>query len=238
MRRFHVPTLDLDEIELGGTEAHHLLHVLRGRVGDEVELFDGLGASAPAIITATNRRTVELKRSGTAVRQVALVRSLTLAVAPPKGDRLEWLVEKATELGVSRIVPLLTQRGTVDPRETKLDRLRATIISACKQCGRNLLMELAPPTSFADVLASLPPHGESGATSTVWIGALGGAVVGTLPCPSTNLTILIGPEGGWTDEELATAHAVGVRKVQLGDHVLRTETAAIAFAAWVAGQPT
>src|SRR5690606_38633593 len=140
---FYLPeSLDRPELTLTGSEAHHLSHVLRLGPGAIVTLFDGEGNEAVAEVISTGKRDVRLKQHSFANRFDPTDVSITLAVAPPKGDRFRWMVEKATELGVARLVPLLTTRTIVDPRESKLDKLRQTVIAACKQCGRSRLMEI------------------------------------------------------------------------------------------------
>ena len=135
---------------LTDAEAHHLIHVMRAIAGDEVTLFDGSGCEFAARIESIGRSEVEL----TIIERRAVDRELplrlTLAVALPKGDRQQVLVEKATELGVAGLVPLVTQRGVAQPSDSALNRLRRAAIEAAKQCGRNRLMEIAAPASWSD----------------------------------------------------------------------------------------
>jgi 16S rRNA (uracil1498-N3)-methyltransferase len=141
--------------------------------------------------------------------------SLTLAVALPKGDRQKWLVEKAVELGVVRIVPLVTERGVAQPVEQALRRLWRAVIEASKQCGRNRLLEIDEPQSwplFVERTAGEPRRLLAHPTATA-------------------TTAAIGPEGGFTDEEVALAVVAGWQLVDLGPRILRVETAAILLAA-------
>jgi 16S rRNA (uracil1498-N3)-methyltransferase len=229
MHRFFTPAgLAADTAELTGPEAHHLLHVLRLGVGDDVELFDGRGVQAVGQVEAATRQAVRLRIISQPASSRAKTRSLILATAMPKGDRFGWLVEKATELGVERLIPLITQRSVVDAGVGKLDKVRRTVIEACKQCGRNDLMTIAPPAPWSDVVARefvVPdrlilvahPGGDP------WSAATPSAMQQTL--------IAIGPEGGFTDEETELAQRHGARLVHLGANVLRIETAAIAAVA-------
>jgi 16S rRNA (uracil1498-N3)-methyltransferase len=145
---------------------------------------------------------------------------LTLGTAFPKGERTDWLIEKAVELGVARLAPLKTARSVAAAGEGKLERLERKIVEACKQCRRDWLMELAAPTPLADFLASKPP-----------------AVVGWLLDPSGEPAdgrcdwAAVGPEGGFTAAELEAAHATGWKIVALPGHILRIETACLAVAA-------
>ena len=148
--RFFAPSfLESGTLTLDGPEAHHLMHVLRIAAGEVVEVFDGRGLVASAEVLAVRKRDVEL-RVVAARREAPPTREVILGTAVPKGDRFDWLIEKATELGVTRIVPLVTARSSVDPRESKLDKLRQTVITSCKQCGRNHLLEVSPVTAWAD----------------------------------------------------------------------------------------
>ena len=212
-----------DRIALSGPEAHHLTRVLRAGVGDEVEVFDGQGNLARGRIAeiGRDRVAIDVEARGEAPRPS--LPEVTLATAIPKGERIEWLVEKATELGVARLVPLRTARSVVDPRSTKLDRLRRRVIEACKQSGRNHLMALGDSISWEELIRSVDDP------IRLVADPQGG---GFEPMPPTSrVTIAIGPEGGLTAEELASALERGWNAVGLGPHVLRIETAAIAAAA-------
>src|SRR5437016_5835190 len=137
--RFFTATLADEKAFLDGPESHHLAHVVRARRGSEVVLFDGAGREATARVDRVSRSRVELTLLSR--RYVDRERSLQtmLAVALPKGDRQRWLVEKAVELGVRRLVPLATRRGVAEATPAALGRLRRAVIEACKQCGRNTL---------------------------------------------------------------------------------------------------
>jgi 16S rRNA (uracil1498-N3)-methyltransferase len=151
-----------------------------------------------------------------------------LAVAPPKGDRFRWLVEKATELGVAKLIPLLTRRTVVDPRDSKLDKLRQTVIGACKQSGRSRLMELTEPLKFDALLAA----GNDAMHQSILLHPSGDPLfLGAATERGANLTLLIGPEGGFAEDEVEAAIEAGVHTAALGRTILRTETAAIAAAA-------
>ena len=135
--------------EITGSEAHHMVHVLRLEVGDRVTLFDGSGVEYEARIENISRQKVacSVENEQTIDRELGI--ELHLAVALPKGDRSRWLVEKMVELGVRRIVPLECERSVVRIRPESLARLERTVIEASKQCGRNRLTELSPPLPFS-----------------------------------------------------------------------------------------
>ena len=145
-------------------------------------------------------------------------------MALPKGDRQKWLVEKATELGVARLVPLVTERGVAQPGESTLQRLRRAVIEASKQCGRNRLMEIAAPQAWHEFLAG---HRDVPRRLVAQPGATARPMFQT--CEQT--VAAVGPEGGLTDDELARAVAQGWQPIGLGPRTLRVETAALALAA-------
>jgi 16S rRNA (uracil1498-N3)-methyltransferase len=214
-----------DHATLAGSEAHHLLHVLRAAPGMVVTLFDDSGMEFDAEVAACGRSTVDLNVLERREVDRELPFPLTLGVALPKGDRQRWIVEKAVELGVTRLVPLITERSEKQGGE-KLGRY---VIEASKQCGRNRLMEIADPQRWADWLAMIP--GSKPATPVrAWIAHPTGRplVAGDVSHDRPAL-IAIGPEGGLTDEE--TAAAAGWELIGLGPRILRIETAAIGLVA-------
>src|SRR5262249_15441748 len=143
-------------LRLPADEARHLSRVCRLGLGDQVEVFDGQGFATTAEVVVIRDDWVELSARGAPlpVRQPEC--ALTLATAVPKGDRFDWLVEKATELGVERLIPMLSERSVVDPRSSKLTRLRRTVIEASKQCGRARLMVLEGPVPWTRLATSCP----------------------------------------------------------------------------------
>ena len=208
---------------LEGDEARHLIRVRRVAVGETVELFDGRGSASRAEVASIGKDRVLLKILGPADPDRSPRLALTLATAVPKGDRFDWLVEKATELGVSRLVPLITERSVVDPRSAKLDRLRRLIVEASKQCRRNRLMDLAPPTAWDSLV-------ETARDSARWVahpGGVGIASAGWNP-RSTSAILAVGPEGGFSEAEVGRAVQAGWTAVGLGSTILRIETAGLA----------
>lgn len=153
---------------------------------------------------------------------------MVLGVALPKGDRQKWLVEKVVELGVARLVPLETERGAAQPVESALKRLHRVVIEASKQCGRNRLMAISEPKAWPEFLM----ESETVACRLV---AHPGQTPRPWPIPSESAALAIGPEGGFTADEVALAIARGWQPVDLGRRILRVETAAVALAARVIG---
>jgi 16S rRNA (uracil1498-N3)-methyltransferase len=213
---------------LVGDEARHLARVMRCTVGDEVVVFDGSGTAWRARVASIGRDEVMLDM-GEAVTASRLTRvPLTLAVALPKGERQKWLVEKLTELGVERLVPLATVRGVAEATPAAVERLSRGVVEACKQCGRDGLMQIGGPKSVAEVV------GGTGGGAVLLVADRDGAPLEEVATGASLVVALVGPEGGFTEEELATIEAAGGRRVSLGPHVLRVETAAIALAARLA----
>ena len=226
--RFFITTQPAgDRAVLEGDEARHLTRVLRAKVGDTVSLFDGRGREWPARVASLGRDRVELDTTEPTVDPVPVAIPLTLAVALPKGDRQKWMVEKLTELGTARLVPLETTRGVAEATASAQVRLERVVIEACKQCGRNTLMEIAAGRPLDRLLAEAP------AGACVVIAHPGGRPLEaiTMPPTATALIAVVGPEGGFTDEELCIAERAGAIRISLGPHILRVETAAIALAA-------
>src|SRR5690606_36501653 len=143
-QRFFVSTpITQDTILLGGDEGHHLARVMRAKPGDRIVLFDGGGAEYVACVLSVGRDAVELQVLQRREANRESRRFVVLGVALPKGDRQRFLVEKAVELGVARLVPLETRRGVAQPTASALARLERAVVEASKQCGRNRLMDIA-----------------------------------------------------------------------------------------------
>jgi 16S rRNA (uracil1498-N3)-methyltransferase len=220
-----------DAVTLGGAEAHHLLHVMRAAVGDSVTLFDDSGAEFTAICKKLGRSELELQVTGRHEISRELPFPLNVGVALPKGERQKWLVEKLTELGVTALTPLVTQRGVAQPTGAALERLGRTVIEASKQCGRNRLMRIAQPQMWDTWIA--PVDRTSGERRLV--AHPGGTPLLQIDrsAPATT-QLAIGPEGGLTEGEVEAAAAAGWKLVDLGPRILRVETAAVALCAAVA----
>jgi 16S rRNA (uracil1498-N3)-methyltransferase len=210
---------------LTGDEARHLARVLRAKVGDEIRVFDGGGQEWPAQVAMINRDNVTLSLGAPLPPQPGPARPLTIAVALPKGDRQKWLVEKLTELGAQRLVPLVTARGVAEATASAQARLARGVIEACKQCGRNTLMEIAAPATL-EALADRHPD-----ALRLIAHPGGGPLDDVIRAGSGEIVAAVGPEGGFTPDEIAAAERLGFERVSLGPHILRIETAAIAIAA-------
>jgi 16S rRNA (uracil1498-N3)-methyltransferase len=215
-------------------EAHHLAHVMRAKPGHEVVLFDGGGAEFMARIERMGRSEIELEVISRNEVDRELGVPVSLAIALPKGDRQRWLVEKAVELGVWRLVPLETERGNDRQSPAVFERLRRAVIEASKQCGRNRLMEIASPQKLSEFLAAAP---HEAARLLAQPGAKDCQTALDEWMPAARLPreviLVVGPEGGFTESELGVASSNRWQSVGLGARTLRVETAALAIVAAV-----
>lgn len=199
--------------------------VLRLKPGDKVKLFDDATGEWLAEIAEAGKKRVTLT-VGDKLRERETVPDLWLLFAPIKRGRIDWLIEKATELGAARLVPVLTRRTVVE--RLNLDRLRAHAIEAAEQCERTALPDLAEPVKLDALLRRWPAH-----RTLYFADEGGGAPFAPDPGPAA---ILIGPEGGFTREERAAIRALpSARPVSLGPRILRADTAALAaISLWMA----
>lgn len=213
--------------QLTGAEAHHLSHVLRARAGQIVTVFDGSGDEFSARIEKIGRSEIELAiLERQSVDRESPLR-LTLAAALPKGERQRWLIEKAVELGVAQIVPLSTKRAVAQPTESAIERLRRAVVEASKQCGRNRLLEITAPREWNELAAA-------DADAFRLMAHPGGIPLReAIAVAAQRIVVAIGPEGGFTDEEVNQAIAAGWKLIDLGRRILRVETAAVAIAACI-----
>jgi 16S rRNA (uracil1498-N3)-methyltransferase len=211
---------------VAGAAANHISRVLRLRGGDQLTLFDGRGGEYGARIADSGKDAVrvEVQDHRPIERESAL--DLTLVQGVSRGERMDWVVQKATELGVRRIVPVLTERTVVrlDDRqkERKVQHWRAIVIAACEQCGRNRLPDISLPLGFYDTLGALDAD-----AARIMLSPAGTLRARDLERPA-RVALLIGPEGGLAGNEEEAALKAGFRPVQLGPRILRTETAALA----------
>jgi 16S rRNA (uracil1498-N3)-methyltransferase len=236
-RRFFIPAAEWnpEHLRLTGDELHHCRDVIRCVPGDRVVVFNGAGVEADADLVA-------LEKSEAALRLISILETprpaaaITLGQAVPKGKNMDLIIQKATELGVSRIVPLLSERSVIRvDDETELgkrqEKWRRTAIEACKQCGQNWIPDVAAPVRVDDFLKKQPSLNSEEELRLVaaisdqarplhWILEERGF-------PAIRATVLIGPEGDFTPAEISVAVNAGYHPLSLGPIVLRSETAAI-----------
>jgi 16S rRNA (uracil1498-N3)-methyltransferase len=227
MPHFFIPPENIHgaRFVLSGTEAHHLVDVRRSKLGDVVHLFDGTGNTYVGKIEQMGREEI----SGAILEQgqspVAAV-EVHLFQAVPKGDRFDWLVEKSAELGVHSVSPLITARSVVkDISEGKLERWKRLSLAACKQCGRSAILNLGSSVLFPEALAMVK---DTAVSIIPWEGEETHTLEELLlPAKARRVNIFIGPEGGFTIDEIGLAIKHGVSPVTLGPRILRAETAGL-----------
>ena len=230
-RRLCLDEISVGTLELSEEEAHYLKKVLRLKIGDQLEVFDGQGQYASATLSSNDKRKACLQIEAINT-QATNSRALTVAMATPKSDRADWAVEKLSELGVDHIVWLQCERSVTLPKKEgqRLSRWSRIAKSAAGQSGRYFLPTLKGPVSLGKFLESRFDHQFIGAFSEHFL------VKDLIDLPRNgNFALLIGPEGGFTDDELEDAVSAGYLKRRLGHHILRTETAAIAGASILGG---
>jgi 16S rRNA (uracil1498-N3)-methyltransferase len=225
-RIFTTQPLQLDStVELEAAPSAHIAKALRMRIGDTVALFNGLGGEFSADIVSIDKKAVQLNVLNHNTQQLESPLQLELGIAISRGDRMDWIIQKATELGVTSIAPLTTLRSEVklkgERAEKKQRHWQQVIISACEQCGRNQLPQLQ---ALASLEAWLPGvnadrkfvlhHRDTSATKA--------------DKKPASAAILIGPEGGLDDDEINTSGRHGFEALTLGPRILRTETAPLA----------
>jgi len=233
--RFHVdiPLTAAGEVSLPPGAARHV-QVLRLQPGDALTLFDGSGPEWQAEVTAMGRSEVRVKLLAPEMPVRELTRRVTLAVVMPANDRMDFLVEKATELGAAVLQPLMSERSVLRLTGERADKKRAqwqgVAIAAAEQSGRTVPLQVAPVQTLAGWLAALPA-----AADGEWRGLLSPRAAQALPAPPPAQGLFLsGPEGGLSEAEEDAARARGFTGVTLGPRVLRADTAPLAVLSWIA----
>lgn len=217
------------ECALTADQAHHLARVLRLEAGAAVNVFDGRGVERNAVISRIAKSGVVLKVGAPRAvdRESPLV--VMLAQGMSSGERMDYTVQKAVELGISGIQPLATSRSVVrldaERAQKRVAHWQAVVIAACEQCGRNRVPQVLPVMSLYDWLA---PGTQRNAALRVLLSPSAPMALRDLPRPAGEVTLLAGPEGGLSPQEQRDAQSAGFTPVRLGPRVLRTETAALA----------
>ena len=230
-RRFFAPQSAFNfgkrTVTLTADEARHLREVLRLKAGDEVQVFDGEGREFRAVVSQARRESAELElRDEIESPKPESPLKLTLAVALLKGEKFDLVVQKGTELGVNKFIPLVTRYADIRLRDEadaakRITRWQRIALEAAKQCGRSFVPEVTAPAQFASVINENP---------CLLFSERGGQALNT-DLKTKSLTAIIGSEGGWSEEELNAARDENVSIVTLGGRILRAETAAITTAA-------
>jgi 16S rRNA (uracil1498-N3)-methyltransferase len=214
-------------VAIQGPEAHHVAVVCRVRPDDAICLFNGDGREYPARVLAASKRQVLVEVLGVDSPDRELGFRLEVAAPLPKGDRGQFLVEKLTELGVTSYVPIRTRRSIIDPGDQKIEKLERRVIEASKQTGRNVLLRVKAPVDWQQYCR------QTGLPSLRVMAVPGNW--GDPPCLQGDRVIAVGPEGGFSEDEVACGRQTGWQVVDLGPRILRIETAALVLGAWAAG---
>ena len=220
--------VDDSEVRLSGEHARYVSRVLRLRIDDAVVMFDGKGGEYIAVIKDFTKDHVLLRVGHRHAREIESQLTIQLVQGLSRGGRMDLVIQKATELGIQRITPVITKYSVVrlDPEKAAKRREHWLKISqsACEQCGRNTLPGIDLPQGLDDWLGKL--GGES--TTRIMLDPGSSESIATLPDPDEFVTLLVGPEGGLSDDERRRCTDLGFKTVSLGPRILRTETAAVA----------
>ncbi|MGH8262517.1 MAG: 16S rRNA (uracil(1498)-N(3))-methyltransferase [Steroidobacteraceae bacterium] len=218
---------DRRHCDLTGSAANHVARVLRLGGGDPLILFDGRGGEYTGTVEASGKDRVRVALGDHSALERESKLALTLAQGIARAERMDLIVQKATELGVARIVPIVAARSVVrtdaKQAERKLEHWRSIAIAACEQCGRNRLPVIDAPATLVAWLAT-----RGAGDASLILSPRGAQPLRDLAAGAQSIVLLIGPEGGLSAEEEASALAGGFRAASLGPRILRTETAAIA----------
>lgn len=225
--------LDNTSVTLEAGASQHLARALRLQVGDELTLFDGGDGEFPAVITQVERKQVVVETGIRRDNSVESPLAIHLGIALSRGERMDWVVQKATELGVNAVTPLFTARSEVklggERAEKKIRHWQQIAISACEQCGRNRLPVIKP-------LARLDRWLDHTVAQRKFVLHHRGPAVQNAVQQPDSVALLIGPEGGLSPEEIRDAEKAGYCALRLGPRVLRTETAPLAAIAILQAQ--
>ena len=230
MHLFYQPQLDgpVPVVTIGGDEAHHAVRVKRMESGDAVRVLNGRGLVVEGAVATVRKERGEWVvdvRAGASRVEARRVPAVRVLAGVPKGDRLEQMIDGLSQVGAASWAALVSARSVVDPREGKIDRLRRVCEESLKQCGRAWLLDVGEKVDFAEALRTA--RGE-----VVLADASGGKYA---PRSAGEVTLLVGPEGGFTPEEVAAARGVGVKVCAFGVHTMRVEVAAVVATAAVIG---
>jgi 16S rRNA (uracil1498-N3)-methyltransferase len=228
--RFYHPLLQSGLVQLLSAEGHHFVNVMRGKTGQAIELFDGCGRFAGGIVVQIKKANVFAEIKTVQEYSGRHANRIILAVAAAKGQRFDWMLSKCTEVGADHIALVHYERSVRLGKESAIGRYQNLTIAACKQCGRNILPVITGPQKLNETICQLKQQYPQ---SRLLYGSLesDAVTIRSLADTSEDALVFVGPEGGLTGAEIQLLKGKGAIPVCVGNHILRTETAAIVFAA-------
>lgn len=228
--RFYHPVIQTGLVQLSETESHHFARVLRGTEGMSVELFDGQGRLAEGIVSRIKKNQVFVEIQKVTEESIRKTNRVILATASAKGQRFELMLSKCTELGTDHIALIQYERSVRLGKESAVARYQNIAIAACKQCGRNILPKITGPKRLDEAVKELK-HQYPQSLYIYGSPGAGAETIRELIDNRRDAVVFVGPEGGLTAGEIRFLTENGAIPVRVGSHILRTETAAIVFAA-------
>lgn len=222
-----------DELTISGSDANHLARSLRARRGDKITAVDTTGNCAVLELIDFDKETIKARRVS-AIQKVVVEKKIVLADCLPKQNRFDNIIEKATELGVEKIIPLISERTIARPRENRLERWQRIAKEAAEQCARDTIPEIDTVRELDEWLKEIPPLNDDTLFLFCWEEEKNTTVREVLStCRDKNIIVLIGPEGGFSVREAQAIKAAGGVSVTLGKRILKTDTAAISVLAMI-----
>lgn len=220
------------EVALVGDQARYIGRVLRLKPGDGFTIFDGTGGEYPATVATISKSQVQINVAALDRRNAESPLAIHLLQGVSRGERMDFVVQKATELGVRHITPVLCEFSVVklDPKRAKkrAQHWSNIVISACEQCGRNVLPHIDAPQPLRNWFGDNLVNNPDSADTRILLRPAAETPLGSIAKPGGDLTLLVGPEGGFSDAEYEQAGIAGFKAAGFGPRILRTETAAIA----------
>ncbi|MBR4641449.1 MAG: 16S rRNA (uracil(1498)-N(3))-methyltransferase [Selenomonadaceae bacterium] len=222
-----------DEVTISGSDANHLARSLRAKRGDKITAVDGTGNCAVLELINFDRETIKAKRIGE-LQKIVVEKKIILADCLPKQNRFDNIIEKATELGVEKIQPLISERTIARPRGNKLERWQRIAKEAAEQCARDTIPEIENVRELDDWLKEITPPDEDTLFLFCWELEQATTVREVLRLNvDKNIIVLIGPEGGFSEREVSKIKSAGGVSVTLGKRILKTDTAAVSVLAMI-----
>ena len=237
MKRIFLENVSGEYVTIGGSDANHLARSLRARRGDKITAVDGAGNCAVLELIDFDKESIKAHRISD-IRRIVAEKKIILADCLPKQQRFDNIIEKATELGVEKIVPLISERTVARPvglrTQAKLDRWRRIAKEAAEQCARDTIPEIENIRELPEWLREITPLADDTLLLFCWESEQETTVREVLSaCRDKNIIVLIGPEGGFSEREVIDITAAGGISVTLGKRVLKTDTAAVAVLAMI-----